>query len=47
VRLERGTRGRHDLTPTPVKCPTCQATNWCVPEEMVACVRCGAFFSWG
>ena len=33
-------------TPSLVKCPSCAAPNWCVPEQMVACTTCGTFFSW-
>lgn len=33
-------------TPSLVKCPSCAAPNWCVPEEMVRCGTCGTFFSW-
>jgi hypothetical protein len=39
-------QARRDMTPSHVRCPSCAASNWCLPEEMVACVSCGGFFSW-
>ena len=42
----RRQRDTDSWTPSLVKCPSCAAPNWCLPEQMVACVTCGTFFSW-
>jgi hypothetical protein len=39
-------RDTDSWTPSLVKCPSCAAPNWCLPEQMVTCATCGTFFSW-